>query len=80
LICSCLESKFEGLPCRHEFSILIKQTIPITYLNIQPRWKKDFFIPEELPIDDENEEEDFEDEELNNVENVRIEIREEEHK
>ena len=45
--------------------------------------EKRFFIPEELPIDDENEEEDFEDEEnqeLINVEIVRNEIREEEYK
>ena len=43
LICSCQESMFEGLPCRHELSIYVKTTQSIKVLNINHRWTKEFF-------------------------------------
>jgi len=62
LICSCNESVFEGLPCRHELSVCIKVNISFDSLQIAKRWTKEFFKIENLPKDDEEEDYKNEDE------------------
>lgn len=65
LVCSCLESTFEGLPCRHELCILNKEMKPMSSLNINKRWEKSYFnqgevsdVSEDEESSDEEEEED----------------------
>ena len=48
LICSCKESCYEGLPCRHELCIFVKETMPASSLNIHSRWNKEYFNQNDL--------------------------------
>jgi len=48
LICSCQESIFEGIPCRHELCVYVKASQNIDMLNVQQRWLKEFFDPSSL--------------------------------
>ena len=43
LMCSCLESVFEGIPCRHELCIYVKASQSLNALNVHPRWHKAYF-------------------------------------
>jgi len=49
LICSCKESTFEGLPCRHELCVYVKGSKPITSLHFQNRWAYEYFDVKSLP-------------------------------
>ena len=70
LRCDCEESCFEGLPCRHELCVFVKDTLPNKNLNIHERWKKTYFDEEMLPkISSDAEEEEELEEEKENVEN-----------
>jgi len=61
-VCNCQESVFEGLPCKHELCIYIKENGTFHQLNIQQRWKLEYFNPSELSdisiSDDERENDD----------------------
>ena len=65
LRCSCLESIYSGIPCKHELYICIKETLEISTLFVNNRWSKAFFKvipqPEEIKEDDLDNEEDGED-------------------
>ena len=76
LICSCQESTYEGLPCKHEFCIFIKETKPISFLNIHPRWTLEYFNPLNLSDIKSSDEEDADDHDIND-EAEREENREE---
>jgi len=60
LRCSCLESIYSGIPCKHELCICIKETLDISNLFVNNRWSKDFFKIIQQP--EEIKEEDFENE------------------
>jgi len=49
LVCDCLESCFEGIPCRHELCVYIKGTKPVNLLNFQKRWTKEYFDVTSVP-------------------------------
>ena len=54
-----MESNFEGLPCRHELCLYIKESLPVSVLNIHKRWTLKYFDPSVLcPIEEESERED----------------------
>lgn len=79
LKCSCEESTFEGLPCRHELSICIKANFPLGSLSIANRWKKDYFKVEDLPeVEYDGQEEEDEEEEKEEVLMMQGEREEEE--
>ena len=42
LFCSCMESIFDGFPCRHELALCIMKFKSIDALHFQPRWRQDF--------------------------------------
>lgn len=48
LLCSCMESLYEGFPCRHEMCIFIKENMSIQNLNIHQRWTKEYFNLDQL--------------------------------
>lgn len=50
LLCSCKESIFEGIACRHEICVFIKQSRDILELHIQKRWEKNYFNVAQLPV------------------------------
>ena len=53
-----MESIYEGLPCRHELCIFIKETKPISLLYVHKRWTNEYFKQNDLPqISDSDEEE-----------------------
>ena len=62
LQCDCLESIFEGLPCKHELCIYIKESQPISALNIAERWTLEYFKPEDICSHEEFSEEESKDE------------------
>ena len=58
LICDCLETVYDGIPCRHELCLYIKESLPVSVLNLNDRWSLPYFDPDNLaPIDGESEEE-----------------------
>ena len=60
LTCSCQESCFEGIPCRHELCVYAKGSKQIANLNFQKRWSKNYFDVAKLPkVELEDEEEDL---------------------
>lgn len=68
LRCSCEESVFEGLPCRHEISICVKSNFSLENLYFAERWRKEYFNVEVLPeenCDVQEEDDDLEAEEEN---------------
>ena len=69
LRCSCQESLYEGLPCRHEICICVKEDMPISYLNIHDRWQQHYFTPTAFETISDSEEEDDYDEEIIDLEN-----------
>ena len=53
--CDCLESIYEGIPCRHELCVYLKSSLEISKLNFNQRWNIDYFQTEDLPpIDEDN--------------------------
>ena len=52
-----MESIYEGLPCRHEFCVFIKETKQISCLNIHERWKINYFDQSQLEELSDSEEE-----------------------
>lgn len=69
-----MESTYEGLPCRHEFCIFIKETKDISCLNIQERWKFEYFKKEELDAISDSENESQEEENELKDENINDEV------
>ena len=63
LICNCNESVYEGLPCRHELCILIKESKTLSNLKINQRWTKEYFSQDNLSDVSDSEEEEEEEEE-----------------
>ena len=81
LFCDCMESTFEGLPCKHEFCIYIKESKHISMLNISQRWSLEYFNPETIcPIEDNSDEESENFEEEDQEENEDEERIEEDNK
>lgn len=78
LVCDCKESVFEGLPCRHELCIYIKETLEIKSLNFQKRWTRDYFEYKELNEDISSEEENEDSDENQEIENEMDQSAEEE--
>jgi len=78
LHCDCFESEFEGLPCKHELCIYIKECKPFKCLRIIKRWELSYFNPELISHEEDgNSDEDsiiFEDEarEFENQENDEV--------
>ena len=66
LICNCLESNYEGIPCRHEICVFIKETKSTSCLNINARWTSQFFNVEQLEEigESEDEEENVQEDEM----------------
>jgi len=76
-----MESTFEGLPCKHEFCIYIKESKHISMLNISQRWSLEYFNPETIcPIEDNSDEESENFEEEDQEENEDEERIEEDNK
>jgi len=71
LACECKESIYEGLPCRHELCVYIKDTLDIENLHIQQRWTRDYFEEKELSEDSSSEGESEEDKQENRSEEDR---------
>ena len=66
--CSCKESKFEGIPCRHELCVYVKGSKALSNLNFHKRWTKQYFNIEQLPDkEDEGIEGELEEEMLTNL-------------
>lgn len=63
LCCDCLESVYEGLPCRHELCIYIKETRPLNELGIHERWTLNYFTRRNLGVEQEEQETSDEEEE-----------------
>jgi len=60
LYCECQESLYEGIPCRHEFCIFIKETMDLKNLNFAERWTKNYFSRENVSeLEEEEKEEDI---------------------
>ena len=74
LKCSCQESHFEGVPCRHELCVFIKGSRTISNLNVHKRWTKNYFALSSLP----NFQEELQDEEEEEKENDKEEEKEHE--
>jgi len=62
-----MESIFEGLPCRHECCIFIKETLPISSLNIHLRWTNEYFDQSQLSDINESNDDEEEKEEKENI-------------
>jgi len=48
LKCFCKESIFEGIPCKHELTVLIKEGLSENALYFNQRWTKAFYSSEDL--------------------------------
>ena len=71
LTCSCQESLFEGLPCRHELSVYVKTTQGIDALNIHPRWTKDYFAASILFCENSEESKSFQNHQTSQITTLR---------
>jgi len=49
LVCSCKESLFEGLACRHELCVYVKGNKAIENIYVHQRWLESFFDVSKLP-------------------------------
>ena len=65
-VCSCEESTFDGLPCRHEIAVAI-HTSNLTSLAFKPRWTLSYFKIEELNETSESEKTESNDEDEDQV-------------
>lgn len=43
IYCSCGESIYEGIPCRHELALCAMTSKDFTILHFEDRWRRDYF-------------------------------------
>jgi len=53
IICDCGESKFFGLPCRHELALCVMYFKDPDVLNFEKRWEIKYFNFEEVQLSEE---------------------------